>query len=389
MTAGRRWAIVALGVLLLVASPFLVRAVPATDTDESARDLLCRIRDSRDQSFSALVETRGGVALPENDALSGLAPLLGEDQRVRVWWRDPATWRTSTLRATGETDLVHEADRMVRWVYESKAATLTRDAAVRLPLTVDVLPHELARQVLAGAQDRELSRLPARRVAGRDALGLRLVPAQPQAAVGRVDVWADRRSGLPLRVEVFARTGDTPVLASEVVDLALGPPDAAALRFDPPADADLRFDGVMDLAAAADRFAFRVPPRTLAGLPARRSGLGARRDVERVGGRGWPVPQRLRTANRSVGVYGRGPTVLLAIPLWERGADRLREDLTGAPNVLDLRSGLLVGAPPVRLLLAPSEPDGTSWLLAGTVTRRTLTRAAADLADSGSGWRVD
>ncbi len=49
----------------------------------------------------------------------------------------------------------------------------------------------------------ELSRLPARRVAGRSAAGLRLVPADPASTIARVDVWADEASGLPLRVEVY------------------------------------------------------------------------------------------------------------------------------------------------------------------------------------------
>ena len=380
MTAGRRWAIVALGVLILLASPFLLRAIPVPDTDESARALLARIRDSRDQSFSGLVETQGAVALPDNDALSGLTSLLGQDQRVRVWWQDPATWRTATLRASGETDLVHRGELMVRWVYESKTATLVRDAPARLPVTSDLLPHELARRVLSGARDRELSRLPARRVAGRDALGLRLVPSLEQAVLGRVDVWADRRTGLPLRVEVYDRAGSTPVLSSEVVELTFGRPDRAALEFRPPEDADLLFDDIVDVAAAADRFSNRVPPATLAGLASRRTGPDSRTIRRGMGDR--------RFQRRSVGVYGRGPTVLLAIPLWDRGAERVRKDLASAPNVLDLDSGLLAGAPPVQLLLAEPERDGTSWLLAGTVTPATLTAAAAQLAGTPSDPRT-
>ena len=82
-----------------------------------ATALLHRIEGSRHTSFSGYVESGGTVGLPANDALSGLSSLLGATNHVRVWWRDPTTWRVATLRTTGETDLVHSGDRMLRWVY--------------------------------------------------------------------------------------------------------------------------------------------------------------------------------------------------------------------------------------------------------------------------------
>src|SRR3954451_530225 len=190
MTAGRRWCCVALGVLLLFAVTAVVRARPVPDQGISAGTLLARIRGSRDLSYSGLSESAGNVPLPANDALSGLTGLLSSTNRVRVWWRDPASWRTATLRPTGETDLVHTRDRTLRWVYESKEVTLVPDVTVRLPNTSDLLPPELARRVLSGARPAELQRIPARRVAGRVAPGLRLVPSDEQAAIGRVDVYA-------------------------------------------------------------------------------------------------------------------------------------------------------------------------------------------------------
>ncbi len=357
MTAGRRWFLVGLGVLLLLASPVLVRALPAQDSGVSSSSLLERIRGSRAVSFSGMAETAGNVALPASDALTGVSNLLSDTNRVRVWWQDPRTWRTATLRPTGETDLVHTGDRTVRWVYESKRATTYPDVPVRLPTANDLLPHELARRVLSGARPSEVSRLPARRVAGRDALGLRLTPADPQAAIARVDVYADRSSGVPLQVEVFASGRRPPVLTSRFLDFTVGRPAARTLRFTAPADAREGYDSVVDLASAADRFAARIPPASLAGLPARgRSSL-----------RG------------SVGVYGRGPTVLFAIPLWRRTAERVRHDLRSQPGVRTVDQGLLLGAAPLHLLLAVPERGDDSWLVAGTVTEKTLTDAVDEL----------
>src|SRR6478672_13297307 len=163
MTAARRWALVGCAVLLLVVAPFVVRALPAHDEDLPAVALLHRIQASRSVAFSGYVETAGSVGLPDNEDLSGLTKLLGRTNQVRVWWRDPSTWRVATLRTTGETDLIHAGDRMLRWVYESKNVTLVPDVPVRLPDTADLLPNELARRALEGARAGELSRLPAQR----------------------------------------------------------------------------------------------------------------------------------------------------------------------------------------------------------------------------------
>ena len=56
-----------------------------------------------------------------------------------------------------------------------------------------------------------------RRVAGRNAAGLRMTPADPASTVGRVDIWADPSSGLPLMVEIFGRGSARPALAKPVL----------------------------------------------------------------------------------------------------------------------------------------------------------------------------
>src|SRR3954470_1940919 len=168
MTAPRRWLVVGLGVALLVAAPVVLHALPASDADVPASALLRSIEGSRSQSFTGIVDTVGNIGLPSNDELSGLTDLVSNTNRLRVWWRDPTTWRVATLRTTGETDLLHAGNRMLRWVYESKSVTLVPDVPVRLPYTADLVPNELARRLLSGARPDELSRIGARTVAGRD-----------------------------------------------------------------------------------------------------------------------------------------------------------------------------------------------------------------------------
>ena len=59
MTAARRWALVGIGVLLLVTTPFLVRALPAYDDGTSAVVLLQRIQGSRDVAVTGTSSPAG------------------------------------------------------------------------------------------------------------------------------------------------------------------------------------------------------------------------------------------------------------------------------------------------------------------------------------------
>ncbi|CAN5310822.1 hypothetical protein BH18ACT9_BH18ACT9_04600 [soil metagenome] len=370
MTAAQRWWCVLIGTLVLAVTPALVRARPAPETDFSAVTLVERVTEAGSVPYSGLVHTSGTVALPDADQLSGLAKLFGTSSRVRVWWQDPQVWRVATLRPTGETDLIHAGNRMIRWVYESKNATLIPDSPIRLPDIRDMLPPELGRWALGQARPSEVSKLPPRRVAGHDAVGVRLNPATPGGSISRVEVYVDAESALPVSVEIFARGATEPALSSTFEDLTIQAPAAQDLAFAPPPDANLRFDRYVDLAAAVDRFSEAAPPSRLAGLPSR-------------------LPTTSAGSNFSpVGVFGRGPTVLLAVPLDRRTAEDLCGELEGQPGAVELAEGILVASAPLGLLLTRGDSSGTSWLLAGTVTRSGLRSAATQLIREADGRRA-
>jgi outer membrane lipoprotein-sorting protein len=354
MSAARRWMVVAAGVLVLVAAPFVARAWPVPESDLTAPQLVERIEGSGALAWTGIVRSRGGVELPTDASLESAARLLGRDGTIRAWWAGPDRWRLATLRTTGETDLLHRGDMNLRWVYESKNVTLYPDTPVRLPNSLDVLPPVLAGRVLDGARPEELERLPTERIAGRTAAGLRLAPADPQSSVARVDLWADTETGLPLRVEVYAGSGPA-ALATSFTELSFDEPDPDLFVFDPPEDAQVRYVDVVDAAAAVNYYADRITPDTLAGLPRRTAGPGA------------------------VGLYGRGPTVLLALPLRDDDAHDLRDELAGRPGSVCLAEGQAVATGPLQLLV--TDPDDDPWLLAGTVTREAVAEAARDLAE--------
>ena len=201
MTPARRWAAVIAGTALLVAAPFAVRAWPAQDRDVSAADLLTTIEDNLDHPYSGYVETRGTLQLPVADRFTDVGDLFGSTTRVRVWWRSADAWRVDKLLATGEQDLVHNAQGTTRWRYEQDDVTLSRDPAIRLPRTADLVPPEVADLLLDDVDESEVRRLPAARVVRADDHGcldpLRRVCGEQQAAVrAHREAHDDRARGL-------------------------------------------------------------------------------------------------------------------------------------------------------------------------------------------------
>jgi outer membrane lipoprotein-sorting protein len=361
--APARWTAVGLLVVALVALPSIVSALPADDTDVSAAELRDAVLASADVGFTGYAVSAGGLALPVSERLTDVADLFSDRTLMRVWWRGPEEHRVDVVTAAGETG-VHR-DPCGTWTWDFEAATATRGdpASLALPTPPDLLPAALGRRLLSEATDDELSRVGARRVAGRDAVGLRLVPAEPAASVGRVDVWVDPATGLPLQVEVFAEGADLAALDTRFLDLDLAVPAPDVVAFTPPPDATvLPAPDTEELIEQAEERAPDVRlPGELAGLP--------RRDVE-------GVPD-------AVGVYGRGVTLLAAAPVPGRLAGGLREALTASPDAVTDGLGTRVAAGPLGLMLV-TPPDGPAYVLTGTVTLDALADAARRLSGAVS-----
>ncbi len=340
--------------LLLVATVVAGRWLPAADSDVSVARLLDQVRTSEDRGWSGYVETDGTVQLPDADRFSDVGALFGERTRMRAWWRDTDHWRVDQLLVAGETDVIHVDDLTTVWDYEHAQATVSRDPDIRLPRSADLLPPELARRLLRGVADDDLTRIPARRVAGISAPGMRLAPSSDLSSIVRVDVWVDPASGVPLRVELYADDGGSPAFTSEFRDFSRDRPGREDIDFTPTATTDLRFEEVLDIADAANQYAPLVPPASVAGLA------------------------RTSASDGAVGVYGHGATQVIAIPLRDREADALRKQLDVTPGVeyLDERTVVTVG--PLGLILT-GELGDNGWLLAGTLTRDALVTAADDV----------
>jgi outer membrane lipoprotein-sorting protein len=345
---------------VLAALPWAVSRLPARGDSMPAPALLARIAGSTSQGYSGLAESTGGLALPVTSQFNSVADLLGGQTQLRVWWRAASDYRVDQIDLTGETDTVQNATEQWSWDYEANRATRTDAdlaAKVRLPSAADLLPPEVGRRLLSQAQPAELNRLPDERVADRDALGLRLRPSSPATSIGSVDVWADRATGLPLRVAVYGRSGGS-VLTAQFLDVSVRQPDADRTAFTPPPEAHVRGQGRLDIAAAIDRFGGDRPPDRVAGL-------AQNTEMSTFG---------------AVGIYGRGVTELVAVPLPDNIASPLRDQLSSAPGVAETPDGgFVISVGPLSLLVAEPSSSGAAWLLTGTVTTETLRTAAAQL----------
>ena len=357
--AGRRWALVVTVVAVLAALPALIGSLPASDSRTSAAELRAAALASDRVGFAGYAESAGGLALPVTDQLSSVADLFSARTTMRVWWRGGQDNRVDVVTAIGETDVHRDPAGSWTWDYESNRATRTDAAPLALPAATDLLPSTLGRRLLSEAAGGELSRIGARRVAGRDALGLRLVPAAAASSVSRMDVWVDATSGLPLQVQLFSAGAAVPALDSRFIDLQLATPPAGVIAFSPPAGATVvQGQDPEILQEAGLRLAELPLPDSLAGLPRR----------------------TLTGAPDAIGLYGIGVTLLAVAPVPRRLSGDLRRAAAGSPGAVTDQLGTRLSAGPLGIMLVGS-PGGTQYLLTGTVTLDALAQAARALPD--------
>ena len=168
----------------------------------------------------------------------------------------------------------------------------------RLPRPADLVPPALALRLLSEAGRQASYRVIAPvRVAGRNAAGLRVTPADPASTIGRVDVWADpsqraAAAGRDLRPRPGPPGPEKPVLPGQHV--APGSADA-----DPGAG---RRHGIHG-----------DPPGNLAGAL---SNLGLVALPAELGGR---IRQPVQPGFEEIGVYGGGLSTFVVLGV--RGSD--------------------------------------------------------------------
>jgi outer membrane lipoprotein-sorting protein len=360
--AARRWGIVGALVAVLVSAPPLIGALPASDAAVAAADLRVAVLRSTDVGFTGYAESAGGLLLPVTDRLTSIADLFSDRTEMRVWWRGPTEHRVDVITPAGETSTHRDECGTWTWEYERATATRAESTPFALPAPADLLPTSLGRRLLSEAGDDELARIGARKVSGHDTLGLRLVPDEAASSVGRVDVWVDPDSGLPLQVQVYEKGVGRPALDSRFLDFQLGRPPATVTAFTPPEGARIREAHEAEIVLEAGRRIDPAPlPGELAGLPR----------------------MRIDGVPPAIGLYGRGVTLLAVAPVPPRLARGLRDALAQSLDAVRDDAGTRLAAGPVGLMLV--EPPGRgSYVLTGTVTLDALATAAGQLPGGSS-----
>jgi hypothetical protein len=358
------------GTLAIGLLPTAVSALPVSGSDRTPREIVAEARESATVPHEGYAETTGALGLPDLPRLGEVAALLGGTTHARVWWRSTTAWRVDQVTATGESDTYAWRGALHTWDYEGRRLrTILSESPVRLPRVDDLLPPQAARRILAGVtRDDRLTPLPAKRVAGRSADGVRIVPVATDSTVGRVDLYVDSASGLPLSLQLYPRGSSHAALSSRFLDVRLVRPDSGILTPRIPATLPIEPVTVPDFAAAVDVFApFELPARL---------GTSARsRDLLSVGG---------------TATYGAGLARFVVLPLTpELGRSALAAATDGGGLALTVRGGdaVLIETPLLNAVIAQGHPEqepsvdrrGRSYLVAGLVDADTLTTAVTAL----------
>ncbi len=365
----RRWLLVAAGGATLVGLGVARDALPAGAgaADRTPEQWRARLVGSAAQPYVGYARSSGRLGLPDLPQLEQASALLTSTTRIRAFVAGPHRWRVDELTPAGERDTYRLGDVEVVWDFGANQLTRVVGATpVRLPRAADLLPPELARRLVGLAPGDPVSALPARRIAGRSAAGLRVTPLDPDTTVGRVDVWVEPSSGLPLRVEVGGHDDPAPVLVTEFREIDLRPPAPDVLVPAVPPGA-----GAVRVEAAGLTGALRV--LGAAPLPDRLAG----RDRVRLPGPGGSddLP--------GVGLYGTGLAGFALIPLPRRVARRALDGATGAggvPVVLPDGAAVRLGTPLLSVVIhggAGRRRGGV--LLVGTVAPAVLEQAVREL----------
>ena len=361
MTPFRRWLLVAVGVAVLCSLPAAVAALPVSSSPLTASAVRAKILASGDVAFSGYAESEGGLSLPDTDQLNSVADLLGGLTQLRVWWRSDRDWRVDQLSVSGEVDVHADSTQTSTWNYEANLLAVTRTPAsvtVRLPMPADVLPATLARRLLSQSSDAEVTRLAAQRIAGVDAVGLRLRPADPNSTIDRVDLWADPQTGVALRVNGYQADAANPALSTSFLDFSRATPSAQTVDQSIVNGARVTLQNGDTISPLLRQFGLQAPPARLAGL----------------------ARNELLPAFGAIGVYGRGVTEFVAAPLSGRIARPLLANLVKIPGLVRSGDNYQVAIGPLSLLLSNPGGGRTFWLLVGTVKQPLLAQAAAQLS---------
>jgi hypothetical protein len=360
--ARRRWITVLTSVAVLCALPVAVRAGPARAAAVDIEGLRARIGASATQPFHGYAQSNGLLGLPALPRLAQVTALFSGTTQLRAWYADPDRWRVDVIGPGTERGLYRTPAAEWGWDYGDNQLTRVEGVPpARLPRAADLLPPDLARRLVAASAGEPAVPLPARRVAGIAAAGLRIVPADPRTTVGQIDIWAVPDTGLPVQVQVTGRGGARPVLTTRFLELDQGAPAGETLT-PPQARPGMGYTttAAPDLISAADRLAQGPLPDRLAGQPRRVAVAGV----------------------SAVGLYGVGLAQFVVAPLPGRLGRGAYQAAVRWGRQLTYPTGraALLSTPLLSMVVVQAGDTGQTYVIVGMVQADVLQSAGSELA---------
>ena len=199
-------------------------------------------------ALSGTVSQTSSLGLPElpttgADASAGSAlELLTGSHTARIFVDGSMKQRMQVLDRMAERDLVRNGSEV--WLYDSKKKTAVHSTlgahTTGNPQAEKSIstPDQLAATLLKSVDSTTTVSLGTDlRVAERTAYNLVLTPKASETLIGSASIAVDSETGLPLSVELFARSQEVPAFSVAFSQLDLGTPDASLFSFTPPAGA--------------------------------------------------------------------------------------------------------------------------------------------------------
>ncbi len=333
--------------------------------ERSPEQVLAMVAGSTTRALSGTVAQSSSLGLPalpsgltvgSTDAATVLGLLTGS-HTARVYVDGPTNVRVQVLEQLAERDVVRHGSDV--WTYDSSTGTVTHltiptgSPAARVATPSDAptpaevpTPGELAGRLLAALDpSSQITVGRDTRVAGRSAYDLVLTPRTADTLVASVAIAVDSGTGVPLRVQVFARGQDTPAFSVGFTSVSFAAPAPALFDFVPPPGAVVHERTLPATGVLADRgsAAASTGPRV--------AGAGTAATIPTISGSGWATVLRL-----PAGTLQAGTTVEPLIGQLTHAVPGGRALTTSLVSVLITPEGsVLVGAVPIDRLEALAE----------------------------------
>jgi hypothetical protein len=394
----RRWLVVLALVATLVAVPVGLSARPVHSPAIAVAGLLSRIMASAQRPYAGYVESVGALGLPELPRLGQVAALVSGTTRMRAWYADRDNWRVDVLDTGSEKGFYQTPDGQYAWDFAANQLTyvaapqpsylrgrgdpstmyLMVEPPARLPRAGDLVPPELARRLLSTATGERVVAIPAKRVAGKTAAGLRITSADPHSTIGHIDVWADPTTGLPVQVEVSAKGAQRPILVTRFLDLRQTRPAAADLAA-PPIGNAVNYTATW-VANGLDQL---FEPTGVVSLPPSLAGQTRRDQDTPPPTVTTPAGQWVQVVRYSpIGIYGTGLSQFVVLPLANRLAGEVYRTAQpwGQTLTFPNGTGVLLATPVLSVLILRLPATRQTYLVAGMVDSPLVQQVATELA---------